>query len=1420
MENRILIPFIAFTILSSGMAFPFESAFAVVPNAPTNLGDSGAPGATNIPLSWSAPGSGQAPDGYRIDYATETSFGNFGSFSTIVADTGSDAVGYNVTGLVEGEFYRFRVYSLHGTDVSTGYAEADRGTKFESAQNFSGGHQNFYEGQHHAEGTQFAAGQSFTGGTQNFGAGQTFGAGTSFTTGQDFSTGTQTFGANSHFEEGATFAAGQAFSGTQNFNGQMEFKEGAQFAENQSFGNSMTFDGANTFAAGTVFGAPQDFTAQSEQYGPVALNAISTGTTSPYTVLAAVTAGAVTQISDVNGGDFDTGILYFDFPNGTLTGKQFNDVQFTDSNSNGKIDCTSIAACELATLSEPVTVAATTQLLIIQDSVQTFGAGTAFTGGVTFPKGQGFDGVMDFSNGAQTFSPNMSFFAGQDFSAGGHNHDFDKIGLQFGAGTIFPANEEFGEGLSFTQGTQAFAGSNTFKDGSKFAAGQSFSAAQNFYGAMEFGDNTTFDVAMDFSHGFETAGAKGVGAITSPEKDFYDIFQTFDVGAGESVTALNGGAFETGVIFADFNSVLTGYAINDVQFTDSNSNGKIDCTSDGACELADLFKGVTLDGSENITFAQEPAHTFGPGTDFPAGTSFAKGTAFPGVMDFAGAMTFEPGMQFYAGQDFSTGGHNHDFDKHMMEFGAGAIFAANEEFGIGADFDAGYQPFAGSNTFKDGSKFATGQSFSTVQHFVGAMTFGENTQFLAAQDFASNSKEVAAIGLGATNVSVVNFHDLFVAADGGAVTQLSSADGTFETGVIFADFDSQPLTGYQINDVQFTDSNGNGKIDCVSDAACELADLDVGVTLDGDESINISQDFVQTFGAGTDFPAGSTFPNKQNFDNPMDFLGAMTFSPGMLFADSQDFGNYNHDFDKPEIVFGSGTEFPANEEFGIGASFTKGVVSFAGSNTFKENSQFATGQDFTTNTMNFVGSSIFGDATSFTTGQGFTDTQSFGDSSTFVASSFTTGQEFTDGTMNFVGSNTFEDATSFTTGQGFSDTQSFGASSTFVASTFTTGQDFTAGTMNFADSNTFGANNSFANGQAFSNTQSFGTGTSYSGNTNFADTQEFAADSSFGTGQVFDAGESYTMNASGLQFGTDTGLDFGKAREFGDSAKFATGQSFTAHSHDLSADSIQYGGGSSFTKTTFGDSADFSSGVQTFGASSTFGEATEFADSQVFTTAQSFTGNLHFGESTSFTASSQTFSAGTSFGTGTSFTVGQEMPTGIVHSTGLSLTDYTCSDAACTNNNDDAMLSPGEALVSGQDPAAIETSISEGNNGFSVEGLGLSMTFDSVSTDGKISVDLMDPDNVPSLETSGDGIQTISTGTAIGSAMEISASSATSSGNMTISMTYLDADVEAAGLEESDLTMSHYENGEWVEETNCTVDAENNTVTCTVDSID
>ena len=154
MQRKILIPFLVFTILSSGMAFPFQSAFAGTPNDPTNLRDSGAPGATHIPLLWSAPGSGDAPDGYKIDYATETStHGVFGSFSTLVADTGSTAVGYSATGLIEGEFYRFRVYSLHGDHVSSGYAQADRGTQFDSAQDYSSGHQNFNEGQHHKAGT-------------------------------------------------------------------------------------------------------------------------------------------------------------------------------------------------------------------------------------------------------------------------------------------------------------------------------------------------------------------------------------------------------------------------------------------------------------------------------------------------------------------------------------------------------------------------------------------------------------------------------------------------------------------------------------------------------------------------------------------------------------------------------------------------------------------------------------------------------------------------------------------------------------------------------------------------------------------------------------------------------------------------------------------------------------------------------------------------------------------------------------------------------------------------------------------------------------------------------------------------------------------------------------------------------------------
>ena len=127
---------------------------------------------------------------------------------------------------------------------------------------------------------------------------------------------------------------------------------------------------------------------------------------------------------------------------------------------------------------------------------QNFNEGQHHVEGTQFAAGQSFTGGTQNFGANQTFGAGTSFTTGQDFSTGGHDHDFDKLGLQFGAGTIFPANEEFGAGLSFTKGTQAFAGSNTFKDGSTFAAGQSFSSAQNFYGAMEFGNNTVFDVAI------------------------------------------------------------------------------------------------------------------------------------------------------------------------------------------------------------------------------------------------------------------------------------------------------------------------------------------------------------------------------------------------------------------------------------------------------------------------------------------------------------------------------------------------------------------------------------------------------------------------------------------------------------------------------------------------------------------------------------------------------------------------------------------------------------------------------------------------------------------------------------------------------------------------------------------------------------
>ena len=130
----------------------------------------------------------------------------------------------------------------------------------------------------------------------------------------------------------------------------------------------------------------------------------------------------------------------------------------------------------------------------------------------------------------------------------------------------------------------------------------------------------------------------------------------------------------------------------------------------------------------------------------------------------------------------------------------------------------------------------------------------------------------------------------------------------------------------------------------------------------------------------------------------------------------------------------------------------------------------------------------------------------------------------------------------------------------------------------------------------------------------------------------------------------------------------------------------------------------------------------------------------------------------------------------------------------------------------------------------SVEGLGISVNFTSVTTDGNLDVTVQDPavtvsntgaklaeDGSGALEltASGKSITTVS------SVIDFDLTGSTaSSGAMTITLPYDEAAAAAAGFTEKSLKVSHFVGGKWIVENNCTVDTANNEITCIVDSVE
>ena len=426
-------------------------------------------------------------------------------------------------------------------------------------------------------------------------------------------------------------------------------------------------------------------------------------------------------------------------------------------------------------------------------------------------------------------------------------------------------------------------------------------------------------------------------------------------------------------------------------------------------------------------------------------------------------------------------------------------------------------------------------------------------------------------------------------------------------------------------------------------------------------------------------------------------------------------------------------------------------------------------QDFRSEAQTFEQGHQFGAGTKFAANQEFTGTQTFGANQEFDAGTqFAAGQSFT-GAQDF-------DASSmkFKSGTTFNTAQTFGPAAAFT------------GAQTFVGANTFDTSTSFGAGQTFPAVQTFGAKTEFTGNTDFTTGQAFPSEVNFAIGQQFPSGENYTFTESSMGFAP--GTEFGKARTFGPAAAFT--------------------------------------GAQTFVGANTFGMATAFGDTQTFPdgVAQTFEKHMHFGKTTDFGDTIQTFSIGTSFDTGTTFPSNQPMPLNAILPTGMVLSSFTCPDTSCTASADQ-ILSPGEFLPPGTDPASISNPISSTDKTFSIPGLGMSMTFDTVSAGGTVAVDLLDPATVTDAvsDSSGKLSMTGSNGNvlnAIGSIMDISVdadSGAATSGSMSITLPYDEANLN--GISESSLSVLHYVNGAWITEDNCTTNTDDNTITCSVTSL-
>ena len=221
-----------------------------------------------------------------------------------------------------------------------------------------------------------------------------------------------------------------------------------------------------------------------------------------------------------------------------------------------------------------------------------------------------------------------------------------------------------------------------------------------------------------------------------------------------------------------------------------------------------------------------------------------------------------------------------------------------------------------------------------------------------------------------------------------------------------------------------------------------------------------------------------------------------------------------------------------------------------------------------------------------------------------------------------------------------------------------------------------------------------------------------------------------------------------------------------------------------------------------------------FTDEQPFVDTQNFAKYNYFGAKTDFTGASQTFKEGMVFGPGSIFRTNQVLPVGTIPSQGIIMNAVTCPDTACVPDPAD-VIAPGEKFGAGIDPAAAKKYVRSDDKTFEIDGLGLTMTFDTVSTDGNIKADLLDPATVAGATLSGTTLTMAGLGASVGNVIDLSADTASITGDIVVTLPYQDSETD----DEENLTLYHYVNNIWIEEQNCTTNTTANTVTCTVDSL-